>query len=355
MAGTPQAAHIRRLGFNYQMQQKTEPMKLYLSALLLLVGSLSFSTDADAKEPKWAPLEIVNVQALPWDKSPRFGADSKTFFRGPEGTLIFARWSPSWTTKMPTAGAGLGSHYHLWNEWAYMLKGDLVIQEPVSPYQKNGAMYRYVEGTWLDRPAYTLHGGGWVTGGLRSQNPTTLILYEEGDGSVVSIGPNGDHFKPDFPEKPVPYEPDWRAVKKFQRPWIVHSASDLEWETDPQVAGRLVKWLSDDTKEGFRAQLVKIPPGWTAPEGSRKTYFQKGSRMRYVLFGDMQVLSFDDPNSAGAATRVTEDYFIFQPTGSIWGYGGGPVSEHGAIWLEVTYADGVAHGGGPIEDAVEIN
>ncbi len=326
------------------------------SALLaLLVGwSLSTAAAEDANNER-ASLEIVDVRALPWDEHPRFLSNSKTFFRAPAGgTFIYSSWEPLWTTRMLPPEEDLGSHYHLWDEWAYMLKGDLVIQEPVSPYQRNGAMYRYVEGTWLDRPAYTLHGGGWATGGLRSQNPTTLILYEEGDGSVITVGPKGDHFKPDFPDKPVPYDPDWRAVKQFPRPWIVDSGADLEWETDTQVAGRLVKWLSDNIAGGFRAQLVKIPPGWTAPEDAPKTTFRKASRMRYMLYGDMQVWSFKGPDGAGEAATVSEDFFIFQPAGSIWGYGAGPVSEHGAVWLEVTYAEGIVHGGGPIEEPATV-
>jgi hypothetical protein len=323
---------------------------------MAILGGLAFAVVADtghAADDGWTPLQIVNINEMPYDTEPRFRAKSKTFFRSEEGTFIHAEWSPTWGTTMPSGG-GLGSHYHLWNEWAYMLKGDLVIQEPVSPYQRNGAMYRYVEGTWLDRPAYTLHGGGWATGGLRSQNPTTLILFEEGDGSVVTIGPDGDHFKPDFPDKPDPYEPDWQGVEQFPRPWIVHSGSDLEWEQDPMLAGRLLKWLSDDLKGGFRAQLVKIPPGWTAPEGTQRTYFEHASVMRYMLYGDMLVWEFGGPGAEGTSVRVSPDFYIHQSPRSIWGYGAGPVTQEGAVWLEVMYAKGLEHGGGPIESPVAI-
>jgi len=323
--------------------------------LVVLLGGLAFATVANTgstADGEWPALQIVNVNELPYDEAPRFGAKSKTFFRSDKGTFIHAKWSPTWGTEMRSGG--MGSHYHLWNEWAYILKGDLVIQEPVSPYQRNGAMYRYVQGTWLDRPPYTLHGGGWATGGLRSQNPNTLILFEEGDGSVVTVGPNGKHYKPDFPEEPDPYEPDWQAVEQFGRPWIVDSGSALEWEQDPVVAGRLLKWLSDDEKEGFRARLVKIPPGWSAPEGSQKSYFDQADRMRYVLYGDMLVWQFDDPAAAGTPVRVSEDFYIHQSPRSIWGYGAGPVTEEGAVWLEVTYARGLEHGGGPIEDAIAV-
>jgi hypothetical protein len=63
----------------------------------------------------------------------------------------------------------------------------------------------------------------------------------------------------------------------------------------------------------------------------------------------MKVWQFKNPGDAGNAVEVKSGYLIYQPPRSIWGYGPGPVSEKGAIWLEVTYARGLTHGGGPIE------
>lgn len=324
-----------------------------MGALYVVVAGLPFSVFATDARTKWTSLLIVDVGNFPLDEHPRFGSMSKTFFRGPDtGSFIYSHWAPTWDTELRPSP--LGSHYHHWSEWAYMLDGDFLIQETVIPGQQNGVLNRFTKGTWLDRPAYSLHGGSWATGGARAQNSGTLIIYEEGDGSVVTVGPKGDHFKPDFPDKPVPYDPDWQAVEQFTRPWIVDTVAGLEWEMDTKVAGRLVKWLSDDQTEGFRARLIKIPPGWTAPEATRKTYFQNANRMRYVVYGDMRVWSFDDPDSAGEVRKVSKDFFVYQPAGSIWGYGDGPVSEQGAVWLEVTYAKGVAHGGGKIEEATEI-
>ena len=71
--------------------------------------------------------------------------------------------------------------------------------------------------------------------------------------------------------------------------------------------------------------------------------------MRYMVWGEMKVWQFKNPQDAGEAVKVSEDHFIYQPPRSIWGYGAGPVSERGAIWLEVTYAKGLKRGGGPIE------
>lgn len=330
------------------------PRAALLSVLYIVVGSLSFGAVADDTRSEWAALSIVDVGEFPWDEDPRFGSMSKSFFRGPDtGSFIYSHWAPTWDTELRPDP--LGSHYHHWSEWAYMLDGDFLIQETVNPRQQNGVLNRFTKGTWLDRPAYSLHGGSWATGGARAQNSGTLILYEEGDGSVVTVGPKGDHFKPDFPDKPVPYDPDWQAVEQFTRPWIVDTVADLEWETDTEVAGRLVKWLSDDQTAGFRARLIKIPPGWTAPKGTRKAYFHKANRMRYVLYGDMRVWSFDDPDSVGEVSKASKDFFIYQPAGSIWGYGIEPVTEQGAVWLEVTYAEGVTHGGGKIEEPTEIH
>ena len=298
----------------------------------------------------WAPLSVVDVDKFPWDTRPRYHAKSKTFFVGPEvGAFVYSVFPPTTDTKMPPPG--MAPHYHYWHEWGYTLKGDSVLPEPVSPYQKNGMLYRKREGGWLSRPALSLHGGSWETGGMRAQFPYHLLIFEEGDGSLVTVGPKGDHIKPDFPEsKPDPYMPDWKQVKSFTRPWLVDSQSDLEWETDPNVPGRFIKWLSDDMADGFRSQLVKIPPGWVAPGGGKKTYNANANVLRYVVSGDMKVWAFTGPKDAGKAVQTQENTFIYQPPRSIWGYGAGPVSKEGAVWLEVTYAKGLSVGGGPIEE-----
>ena len=63
----------------------------------------------------------------------------------------------------------------------------------------------------------------------------------------------------------------------------------------------------------------------------------------------MKVWSFNGPPDDGKSVRVDEDSFSYQPPRSIWGYGPGSVSDKGAIWLEMTFAKGLSHGGGPIE------
>lgn len=302
-----------------------------------------------ATAEQWVPLDVIDVNTHPWDENPRFGAKSKSvLYTAAGGSFIYAEFSPSWN--MDQHYDRLGPHYHHWNEWAYILRGDFVIHEPITPGQTNPPVYRFTEGTWLDRPAYSLHGGQWETGGIRSQNPVTMLLFEEGDGSVVTLGDHGDHFKPDFPNvRPEPYLPDWREAADFPRAWIVNSAHEMEWEFDPAMPGRLVKWLSDNRSGGFRAQLVKIPPGWTPPADTAPTYYEQGHVLRYMVYGSMNVWQFDGAR-AGQLSEVGENVLIHQRPRSIWGYGSGPVSKEGAVWLEVTYAGDLAHGHGPIPE-----
>ena len=299
------------------------------------------------------PLEIVDVDKFPLDKHPRYHSKSKSFFVGPkQGFLIYTVFPPTWNERMPTPGEA--PHFHYYHEWGYALQGDYFLGEPVSPYQKSGIQYHYRQGTWLSRPPHTLHGGTWENGGgRRAQDPYHLLIMEEGDGSIVTVGPHGNHFFPDFPgERPHPYQPDWKAIKNFNRPAFAEAERDLEWETDPEVPGRFIKWLSDDMENGFRSQLVKIPPGWKPPMGKR--YFERANRLRFVIYGSMTVWSFRNPQDSGQRYVAREHTFIYQPPRSLWGYGPGEVTKDGCVWLEVTYARGLSIGGGPIETPRQV-
>lgn len=315
---------------------------------------------------RWGEIAFVNEATFPFDgtpasaiKRPPLGPTSKTLFQSPEagpgsdlpvGQLIHLEYQPTFNTKMPPPG--MPPHFHHFYEWGYTLKGDSIMPEPVSPLQKNGMLYRKKEGGWLTRPPYSLHGGSWETGGMRNQLPYELIIFEEGDGHLVVVGKDGAAGKYMSRNGKGPITPefgDWRTAKTFTRPWLIDSVRDLEWEDDPEVPGRFVKWLDDDRTGGFRSRLVKIPPGWTGQAG-HKEYFENANRLRYMVWGDMTVWQFKNPTDAGKAYKVTPGYLIYQPPRGIWGYGTEPVSEKGAIWLEVTYAKGLKHGGGPIED-----
>ena len=336
------------------------------------------------KSSGWESVSMLNVRSYPLDTAPNSAfkgrwqifPSSKTIFLSPEGDpmgplpvgqLIHLEYQPTWQVKPITPGRP--PHYHEFWEWGYTLKGDSVLMEPVSPYQISGMLYRKKEGGWLTRPPYSLHGGSWETGGLRNQFPYNLVIFEEGDGHMVNIpesreGP-GTYIGRDgvaadgigrggIAKVPPGTVGDWRQAKTFTRPWLLDSTRDVDWETDKVVAGRFVKWLDEDVEQGFRSVLVKIPPKWTPPPDYKKTFNEQANVMRYMVWGEMKVWQFKDAQDPGTAYKVSEDYFIYQPPKSIWGFGEGPVTDRGAMWLEVTYAKGFKHGGGTIEKVKQV-
>ncbi len=322
----------------------------------LVIFSLSATTAAAAPtvaKGAWVPLEIVDVADQPWDANSPYGR-IKTVFKREQSNLKFIEFPPTLGTGLPARGEQgneVGPHYHLFSEWAYLLSGDYVLYEPVSPYQRNPVQHRWVEGTWMDRPPFSLHSGEWATGGIRAQNPSTLILFEEGTRST-SLDSAGDN-PPVLHGEPNADIADYRSIS-FKPPLIVNSGSALEWEKDTQVEGRLVKWLSDDPEGGFRAQLIKVPPGWSHPDGANKSYFKNAHRLRYLLYGDLTIAQHADLESAGEPRRLEKADFVYQPPRSLWAFDAGPVTENGAVWLEIAYAKGLARSDGPIERATEI-
>ncbi|MFK7830234.1 MAG: hypothetical protein AB8B57_10680 [Congregibacter sp.] len=322
------------------------------ASVLSLILTMGTASPVVAKD--WETITVLDVTAFPDDEQPRFYSQSKSLFRGPGGaSLIWARFGALFDDEAPNDP--LGRHYHHFHEWALVLDGDYVIHEPVSPRQKGGALYQYVQGTWLDRPAYTLHGGAWANGGKRAQMPCTLLIFEEGDGSVVTIGPNGDHFKPDFPEsKPAPYMPDWTAVKSFAHPWIVDTVGQLEWERDDEEPGLLVKWLSDDPAQGFRARLIKAPPGWSSQNSARPSWYASANRFLYITWGDLRIQAYDKSGEPTAPMIARKDWFVHQAPRAPMSHGSGPATAGGAIWLEVTYARGITHGDSVIEAPIPL-
>ncbi len=325
----------------------------FVALVLAPLSILHAQSSDDPAESEWMQLEIADVAEQSWDASSPYGR-IKTVFKREKANLKFIEIPPTWDTGLPPRGGPgneIGPHYHDFSEWAYILGGDYVIYEPVSPYQRNPIQHRWVEGTWLDRPPYSLHSGDWETGGIRRQNPATLLLFAEGD--TPNMFTDSDNRQPVLHGEPDPEVPDYRSIS-FKSPLIVSSGSVLEWEKDTQVEGRLVKWLSDDPEGGFRAQLVKVPPGWSHPDGSNMSYFESAHRLRYLLYGDLTIAQHADPDSDGTARRLEKADFIYQPPRSLWAYDAGPVTENGAVWLEITYANGLARSKGPIEKVTHI-
>jgi hypothetical protein len=110
-----------------------------------------------------------------------------------------------------------------------------------------------------------------------------------------------------------------------------------------------VKWLADDDRRGFRARLIKAPPGWSSANSQTPLWHKRANRFLYVVWGDLGIQRYDDAGTAGELVTAGADWFVHQPPRAVLSHGTGAATEGGAIWLEVTYAEGITAGGGPIE------
>ena len=308
-------------------------------ALFPVACLLAFTATNAETVNEWRSLNTVDVNALEWDERFRMGTKDTTkgklVYSNSEGAILFyVYFAPGWDA------VNKHRHFHTFQEWGYVLEGDFPLYEFVSPAQKMGTLVNMRAGTWMDRPAYSIHANREDAMERQKIPPSSLqLLFAEG-GKNVSLNP----------ESPM-YSDSWKDVKQWTRANFQHTATTevMEWEDDKELPGVSVKWLSDNWQGGFRSVLRYAPPGWSHPGAPVRSYFQKAQRFFYILYGDLKVGTADGPDDAGQSIVVKKDYFIDQPPMSIWGWQEGPLTETGAMWLEVTYAEGTRVGGGPIE------
>ena len=334
------------------------PTDIYPS---LHARSATRSPQAAESEARWVPLKIIDTNKMDWVENPSFGAKSK-FLYYPEG-----RGGPR--LLLNTRGPGLSSdlteaHYHTFHEWFFLLEGDSLIYEFVRPDQKKGTLVHMKAGTWMERPAYSIHGISIHGMGIHGMREDAMVRQRIPPGATSLIFTEGGGQSPDgkyiprktiaFDPKSTWYDPQSKEVKQFTFANFLDTASTefMEWESDRELPGASVKWLSDNQLMGFRARLRFAPSGWTYPKAPEKSYYRQANRFVYVIYGDMNIWTYDSPSSPGTKVVAKKDFFIHQAPMSIWGYGEGPVTESGCMWLEVTYAKGASIGGGPIEEPI---
>jgi hypothetical protein len=299
-----------------------------------LFSSNSFSAD---KKPQQA-LRIVDVNALEYGDAwngLNGTSKAKLLYQNDSGAfMMYIDFDPGWDA------VNKARHFHDFHEWGYVLSGDFMLYEFVNPMQQKGSLYPMRPGTWMSRPPFSIHGNR--PDAMEHQKITTpsiQLAFIEG-GKNYSLDPNNKW-----------YSEEWKNVKQFTQPRFQNTATTqlMEWEDAHDLPGASVKWLTDDAEDGFRSRLIYVPAGWSHPDGPTKTYFEKAQRLVYVLFGDLSISSATESGIDEVAT-VHKDYFVEQPPMSFWGWGEGPLTEKGAMWLEVTYADATTQRGvGPIE------
>ena len=288
--------------------------------------------------PPFTPIKVLDTSAMPW--SPpinELGWKAKTLYSNKDtGDHLVIIW-------VPIGAPGGRNHYHTFHEWAYWLTGDFVNNEYTSPLQRIGDFQQFREGIFLDRPAYSLHGG--EPGRLDSQVGGTCLIMEEGGKTIYVI--------PDDPN----YSDEWKQVKQWTVPRIIDTISELPWEPYDSANDIGVKRLVNDQVRGFRAVMWLLPAGWkTTGDGQfgRAHYYKQAHQFNYILNGDLQLQCWASPEQKAEQVRLTKDFYFEKAPMAISGLPDGVVSETGCVWLQVTYARGTSIPNIPIEDAVYI-
>jgi hypothetical protein len=301
----------------------------------------SHTTLSFAKAP-YQPVKVMDTDGMPWPAATGgLGWNVKRLYGSEERT-----GSHLTILRIPIGGPGGTSHYHTFHEWAYWLSGDFVNNEYTSPYQRVGDFQQFREGTFLDRPPYSLHGG--EPDRLDSQVGGTCLIMEEGVTSVSVIpGTRG-------------YSEDFKKVKQWAVPRIIETLSEIHWEPDAQYPSRkgvLVKRLVDDQERGFRATLWRLQAGWESsqePEFARPYHYKQAYQFNFVLNGDMRIQTYSAPGAKAEAISLAKNFYVERAPMSIFGLAEGVVSEAGCVWLEVTYGKGTSIPNLPIEDPIYV-
>ena len=301
----------------------------------VLLISLTINQTIFAKEKVWESIEVINIDQVPWDDRFRMGKSGSTngkllFFNPEGGTLLYVQFNPGWDAD------GTEAHYHTFHEWGYVLDGSFPLYEFVSPKQKKGTLVQMKEGTFMDRPAYSIHGNrsSAMKRQLITPGSTQLIFYES--GKTISLN-----------KKNKSYSDEWKNVEEFFSANFQHTPDTniMEWEADEDLPGTMVKWLSDHTNMGFTARLRHAPAGWQYESPTNMSYNKDGYRLIYVLSGDMRIEKSPSNNEELLAKK---DYLIDQKPNSLWSWGSSEFTDQGVIWLDIEYGKGTIIGQSPI-------
>ena len=319
-----------------------------LSALLkdqrlMLIAALAISVcHVSASEIRdWNKMTFIDVNAMDWEEmwtGLKETSRGKKLYSNDQGAfMVYLEHDHGWDS------LNKSRHFHDFHEWGYVLNGNFLIYEFVNGEQQSGSLYNMKAGTWMSRPPFSIHGHR--ADAMKHQRVTpgaVQLAFSEG-GKSYSLDPTNKW-----------YSPSWKEVPQFTHPHFQDTATPqgMEWEDDANLPGASVKWLSDHGEGGFRAKLYYVPPGWQYTGKAKTTYFGKAQQFYYVLFGDLTVLSQESPNGPVKNTTVQKDFFINRPPKSLWTWGEGKLSSKGAMWLEVTYAQGARVGNGPIEKPI---
>ncbi len=282
------------------------------------------------------------VRALDTDRMPLSPSGGFPLPPGWETKVLFAR--PGGASlellRIPPGAPGAALHYHEFHEWVYLVEGDFTNNESTTP-DSYSILQRYRQGTFLSRPAYSLHGGErgrmpWMA----SQMGALILNMSESDvyAETYCVDPIVRDTPPEA--RRLKYNPDYESIQHWTTPRIIDTVDRMPWQPVEGSPGLHIKHLADDRAHGFRATLYLLEPNAPRPERFRPRFYREALELNFVLVGDLHIEAFAAPGAPAMAIDLPCRGFLERPPTSIWGLPETGATRSGAIWIEVTYARG---------------
>ncbi len=282
------------------------------------------------------------MRALDTDRMPLSPSGGFPLPPGWETKVLFAR--PGGASlellRIPPGAPGAALHYHEFHEWVYLVEGDFTNNESTTP-DSYSILQRYRQGTFLSRPAYSLHGGErgrmpWMA----SQMGALILNMSESDvyAETYCVDPIVRDTPPEA--RRLKYNPDYESIQHWTTPRIIDTVDRMPWQPVEGSPGLHIKHLADDRAHGFRATLYLLEPNAPRPERFRPRFYREALELNFVLVGDLHIEAFAAPGAPAMAIDLPCRGFLERPPTSIWGLPETGATRSGAIWIEVTYARG---------------
>ena len=208
-----------------------------------------------------------------------------------------------------------------------------------------GPMQRFVEGNFLSRPPYSLHGGErgrmpW----MGSQVGSTILIFEEGgvNAGSFTVDPAVRNLPPGSASQGMKYNPDYKKIMNWSTPRILDTINKMVWQPVEGVPGLNVKHLIDDPSHGFRANLWFLQPGAATPRQFQNYYYKQAYELNFVINGDLAIQTYSAPNTRAQVIKLSRNFFVDRPPMSIFSLADSGATKGGAVWLQVIYARGLS-------------
>lgn len=299
-------------------------------------GSSDFEFLSDASG-EFVPTRVVDSESMPIDRreGSTTGWGIRTLFENPGGGSLRILY-------VPPGVEGAKVHYHEFHEWAYNIAGDFTNNESTTPDQVSGPLQRFRAGDFLSRPPYSLHGGERGRQKfMASQIGAEIMIMEEGHVGAGSwcVDPDcrGDDYDSSSSMK---FNPNYKDIQYWSTPRIIDTWEDMPWQPMADYPGLNVKYLVDDVSHGFRARMWFLEAGAETPDFMQPHYFDRGHQFLFVINGDLNIQTYADEDSTAQSFELAQHYLVDRAPMSIAGLAAEGATQGGAVWLEVTYAEG---------------